>query len=54
MRGKADHFAQQRSVSEIAARVVERAARIRVWLPTACQHAALFKMLAGRFATTGP
>jgi len=39
---------------KIAARVVEGAARIRVWLPTACPDAAVFKLLAGRFATTGP
>ena len=39
---------------KIAARVVEGAARIRVWLPTACPDAAIFKLLAGRFAATGP
>jgi len=39
---------------KIAARVVESAARIRVWLPTACPDAALFRHLAGRFAATGP
>jgi hypothetical protein len=39
---------------KIAARVIEGVARIRVWLPTACPNAALFKLLAGRFATTGP
>jgi hypothetical protein len=38
---------------KIAARVVEGAARIRVWLPTSCPDAALFKLLAGRFAA-GP
>lgn len=27
---------------KLAARVVERAARIRVWLPTACPDAAIF------------
>jgi hypothetical protein len=35
---------------KIAARVAEGAARIRVWLPTACPDGALFKLLAGRFA----
>jgi hypothetical protein len=39
---------------KIAARVVEGAARIRVWLPTACPDAAIFRLLAGRFATAGP
>ena len=39
---------------KIAARVVEGAARIRVWLPTACPDAALFRRLAGRFAAAGP
>jgi len=39
---------------KIAARVVEGAARIRVWLPTACPDAALFRHLAGRFAAAGP
>jgi hypothetical protein len=39
---------------KIAARVVEGAARIRVWLPTACPDAALFRQLAGRFAAAGP
>jgi hypothetical protein len=35
---------------KIAARVVEGAARIRVWLPTACPEGTLFKLLAGHFA----
>jgi hypothetical protein len=39
---------------KIAARVVEGAARIRIWLPTACPDAALFRLLAGRFAAAGP
>ena len=39
---------------KIAARVIEGAARIRVSLPTACPHAALFRNLAGRFAEAGP
>lgn len=39
---------------KIAARVVEGVARIRVWLPTACPDAALFRRLAGRFAAAGP
>lgn len=39
---------------KIAARVTEGAARIRISLPTACPHAALFRHLAGRFAAAGP
>jgi hypothetical protein len=39
---------------KIAARVMEGAARIRISLPTACPHAALFRHLAGRFAIAGP
>ena len=39
---------------KLAARVVEGATRIRVWLPTACPDAALFRLLAGRFAAAGP
>ena len=39
---------------KIAARVVEGAARIRVWLPTACPDATIFRLLAGRFAIAGP
>jgi hypothetical protein len=39
---------------KIAARVVEGATRIRVWLPTACPDAAIFRLLAGRFAAAGP
>ena len=39
---------------KIAARVVEGTARIRVWLPTACPDAEIFRLLAGRFAASGP
>jgi hypothetical protein len=39
---------------KIATRVVESAARIRVWLPTSCPDAAIFRLLAGRFAVAGP
>ena len=39
---------------KLAARVVEGTARIRIWLPTACPDAAIFRLLAGRFATAGP
>ena len=39
---------------KMAARVMEGAARIRISLPNACPHAALFRHLAGRFAAAGP
>jgi len=39
---------------KVAARVVEGAARIRVWLPTACPDAAMFKRIARHFAPAGP
>jgi hypothetical protein len=39
---------------KIAARVVEGAARIRVFLPTACPERGLFRALAGRLCAAGP
>jgi hypothetical protein len=39
---------------KIAARVVEGAARIRISLPSAFPHAALYRQLAGRFAAAPP
>jgi len=39
---------------KLGARVVEKAARIRVHLASACPDAALFRLLAGRLATAGP
>jgi Transposase DDE domain group 1 len=39
---------------KIAARVVEGAARIRVYLPTAWPDRAVFRALAGRFCAAGP
>jgi hypothetical protein len=39
---------------KIAARVIEEAARIRIWLPSACPDAAVFKLLAGRFPAVRP
>jgi Transposase DDE domain group 1 len=39
---------------KLAARVIEGAARIRVRLPTSCPDAAMFMLLAGRFAAAGP
>jgi len=39
---------------KIAARVVEGAARIRIYLPTACPDRDVFRALAGRFCAAGP
>jgi hypothetical protein len=39
---------------KIAARVVESAARIRVFLPTACPDRDVFRALAGRLCAAGP
>ena len=39
---------------KIGARVVERAARIRIHFTSACPDAALFRLLAGRLAAAGP
>ena len=39
---------------KIAARVVEGAARIRVYLPTACPDRDVFRALAGRLCAAGP
>ncbi len=36
------------------ARVVEKAARVRIHFASACPNAALFRPLAGRLATSGP
>ena len=36
------------------ARVVEKAARVRIHFASACPDAALFRLLAGRFAASGP
>ena len=39
---------------KIGARIVEKAARIRIHFTSACPDATLFRMLAGRLATAGP
>ena len=44
----------RRSLLKIGARVVEKAARIRIHFASACPDAALFRMLAGRLAASGP
>ena len=44
----------RKSLLKIGARVVEKAARIRIHFASACPDAALFRLLAGRFAALGP
>ena len=44
----------RRRLLKIGARVVEKAARVRIHLASACPDATLFRLLAGRFATSGP
>ena len=39
---------------KIGARVVEKAARVRIHFASACPDADLFRMLAGRLAASGP
>jgi len=44
----------RKSLLKVAARVIEKAARIRIHFASACPDAALFRMLAGRLAASGP
>ena len=44
----------RQSLLKIGARVVEKAARIRIHFASACPDAALFRMLAGRLVASGP
>ena len=44
----------RKSLLKVGARVVERAARIRIHFASACPDAALFRLLAGRLAASGP
>ncbi|MFA6022351.1 MAG: transposase, partial [Rhodospirillales bacterium] len=39
---------------KVGARIVEKAARIRVHLASACPDAALFRLMAGHLAAAGP
>ena len=43
-----------RTRSGVGARVVEKAARVRIHFASACPDASLFRLLAGRIATSGP
>ena len=51
---RAEFATLRQSLLKIGARVVEKAARIRIHFASACPDAALFQMLAGRLATSGP
>ena len=44
----------RKSLLKIGARVVEKAARVRIHFASACPNAALFRLLAGRLAASGP
>ncbi len=44
----------RQSLLKISARVVEKAARVRIHFASACPDAALFRMLTGRLAASGP
>ena len=44
----------RQNLLKIGARVVEKAARIRIHFASACPNAALFRLQAGRLATSGP
>jgi hypothetical protein len=51
---KAEFTTLRLRLLKIGARVVEKAARIRIHFASACPDAALFRMLVGRLATAGP
>jgi hypothetical protein len=51
---KAEFATLRLRLLKIGARVVEKAARIRIHFASACPDAALFRLLAGRLAAAGP
>jgi hypothetical protein len=51
---KAEFATLRLRLLKIAARVVEKASRVRVFLASACPDQALFRLLAGRLAVAGP
>jgi hypothetical protein len=51
---KAEFATLRLRLLKIGARVVEKAARIRIHFASACPDAALFRLLAGRLASAGP
>ena len=44
----------RQSLLKVGARAVEKAARVRIHFASACPNAALFRLMAGRLATSGP
>ena len=50
----AEFVTLRQSLLKIGARVVEKAARIRIHFASACPDVALFRLLAGRLAASGP
>ena len=44
----------RRSLLKVGARVIEKAVRVRTHFGSTCPRAALFRLLAGRFASSGP
>ena len=51
---RAEFATLRQRLLKIGARVVEKAARIRIHFAAACPDAALFRLLAGRLAASGP
>lgn len=51
---KAEFATLRLRLLKIGARVIEKAARIRIHFASACPDAALFRLLAGRLASAGP
>ncbi len=51
---RAEFATIRRRLLKVGARVVEKAARVRIHFASACPDAALFRLLAGRVATSGP
>ena len=51
---RAEFATLRQSLLKIGARVIEKAARVRVHFASACPDAALFRLLAGRLAAAGP
>ena len=51
---RAEFATLRNTLLKIGARVVEKAARVRIHYASACPDATLFRLLAGRLATSGP
>jgi len=51
---KAEFVTLRSKLLKIGARIIETASRIRIHLASACPDADLFRLLAGRLASTGP